>query len=331
VLRMQAARREDLDVAAAGEIVALTGLRGASTGDTVCAPSAPVALEAMAFPEPVVSVVVEARSRADVQRLAETLARLTTEDPTLRVRTHPETGQTLLSGMGELHLQMRLDRMAREFGLHVAVGAPQVALRETVRRAAVHRYRLKRQRGGLGQFAEVELSLEPTGRFQDADGPTVEFVDEVRGGTVPSEFIPAVEAGVRAAAAEGALAGYPVVGVRVALRDGAFHDKDRSAMAFQAAGAQGFKAAARAAGLVLLEPVADVEVTTPAAHVGDVIADLSRRRGRIGAMEAQRGATVVRAQVPLAELFGYADDLRSLSHGRATFTQRHGTYAEAPG
>jgi elongation factor G len=211
------------------------------------------------------------------------------------------------------------------------VGAPQVALRETVRRAAVHRYRLKRQRGGLGQFAEVELSLEPTGRFQDADGPTVEFVDEVRGGTVPSEFIPAVEAGVRAAAVEGALAGYPVVGVRVALRDGAFHDKDSSAMAFQTAGAQGFKAAARAAGLVLLEPVADVEVTTPAAHVGDVIADLSRRRGRIGAMEAQRGATVVRAQVPLAELFGYADDLRSLSHGRATFTQRHGTYAEAPG
>jgi elongation factor G len=332
VFRMQAADRLELEAVSAGAIAAVAGLRAATTGDSVCDPGSPVLLEVMEFPEPVVAVVVEARSRADSQRLGEALARLVAEDPTLRLRTEPETGELLLAGMGELHVQMKLDRMAREFGVRATAGKPQVSFRETLGRAVQsHRYRFKRQRGGPGQFAEVELTLQPTGRYQPReDEEVVEFVNAVKGGSIPAEFIPAVEAGVRAAANEGVAAGYPVVGVRAVLTDGAFHEQDSSPVAFQTAGALAFKEAVRKAGVVVLEPVMDVEVLTPEEHLGDVLGDLSGRRGRIAALDAQAGGQAVRAQAPLAELFGYADDLRSLTRGRASFTMRPATYQPAP-
>jgi elongation factor G len=325
ILEMHANHREELEEIHAGDIVAAVGLKQTSTGDTLCDPAAPVKLETIVFPEPVISVSIEPKTKADQEKLATSLGRLAEEDPTFQVRTDDETGQTLISGMGELHLEIIVDRMLREFKVDANVGRPQVAYRETVRQAVekVHG-RFVRQTGGRGQFGHVVINLEP------AKGEGFDFVNKVRGGNIPSEFIPAVEQGIEEALETGVKAGYPMVDVRVTLTDGSSHDVDSSELAFKIAGSMAFREAARRAKPVLLEPVMAVEVVTPEEFMGDVIGDLNRRRGRIEGMEPRGNAQVIRAFVPLAEMFGYATDLRSQTQGRATYTMQFERYAEVP-
>ena len=326
ILQMHANHREDRDAVYTGDIVAVVGLKATTTGDTLCNVAHPIVLESLEFPEPVIHVAVEPKTKADQDKLSRALFALSEEDPTFRVRSDQETGQTVISGMGELHLEVLVDRMLREFKVDANVGKPQVAYRETIR-DSVHKIeeRYIRQTGGRGQYGHVVIDLEPTG-----PGGGFEFVDKVTGGVIPKEYIPAVDAGIQEAMNSGVLAGFPIVDVRVTLVYGSYHDVDSSEMAFKIAGSMAFKKAVRAAHPVLLEPIMEVEVVTPEDNLGDVIGDLSSRRGRIEGME-QRGAShVVRAQVPLSDMFGYATDLRSRTQGRATYTMQFDSYQEVP-
>ena len=326
ILQMHANHREDKDAAFAGDIVAVVGLKQTLTGDTLCEPGAPVILEEMNFPTPVIDVAIEPKSKVDSDKLSIALQRLSEEDPTFRVHTDDETGQTIISGMGELHLEVLVDRLIREFKVGANVGKPQVAYRETIQnpvKDVVTRY--VKQTGGKGQYGHVVINLEPTG-----PGGGYEFINKITGGRIPTEYIPAVDNGVQEAMASGVLAGYPVVDVRVTLVDGSYHDVDSSEMAFKITGSIAFKDAAKKAKPVLLEPVFDVEVVTPEEYMGDVIGDLSSRRGRIEQMDQRGSDRIVRAQVPLAEMFGYATELRSRTQGRATYTMQFNSYKETP-
>jgi elongation factor G len=326
ILQMHANHREDKEGVFAGDIVAAVGLKNTTTGDTLCDPQHPIVLERMEFPEPVISVAIEPKTKSDQDKLGKALGALSEEDPTFQVRTDEETGQTIIGGMGELHLDVLVDRMVREFSVAANVGKPQVAYRETITteiKDVVQRY--VRQTGGRGQYAHVILSLEPTG-----PGGGYEFVDKVRGGDVPREYIPAVDAGIQEAMEGGVIAGYPLVDVRAILTGGSSHDVDSSEMAFKIAGSIGFKDAARRANPVLLEPIMEVEVVTPEDYMGDVIGDLNSRRGKVEGMEQRGNAHVVRAQVPLGDMFGYATDLRSRTQGRATYTMQFDSYQEVP-
>ena len=328
ILQMHANHREDRDGVGAGQIVAVVGLKNTTTGDTLCDPNAPVILESMTFPAPVIHVAIEPKTKADQQKLGTAIQRLAEEDPTFQVRTDEETGQTIIAGMGELHLDVLVDRMRREFSVEANVGKPQVAYRETIRRKVEKvDYTHKKQTGGSGQYARVIISLEPSG----GDGGGYEFQNKVTGGRIPKEYIPSVDAGCQEAMEFGVLAGYPLVDVKVTLLDGQFHDVDSSELAFKIAGSMAFKDAARKADPVLLEPLMAVEVTTPEDHMGDVIGDLNARRGQIQAMEERGGSRIVRAQVPLSEMFGYVGDLRSKTSGRASYSMQFDSYAEVPG
>jgi len=325
ILLMHANHREDIPEATAGNVVAAVGLRETTTGDTLCDEAAPLVLEPIQFPEPVISVAVEPKTKADSDKLTAALAKLAEEDPSFRVRFDPETGQTLIAGMGELHLEIITDRLVREFKVEAHVGRPQVAYKETIRQPARGEGRFIRQTGGRGQYGHAVVEIEPLPR-----GSGFEFVDRITGGVIPREFIKPVEDGVREAMESGILAGYPVVDVRVTLVDGSYHEVDSSELAFKIAGSLAFKDAARKAKPVLLEPVMKVEVTTPEAYMGDVLADLNARRGRIQAMEQRQGLRVITALVPLAEMFGYATDLRSRTQGRAVYTMEFSHYEEVP-
>jgi elongation factor G len=326
LLQMHANHREERDEIGAGEIVAGVGLKQTTTGDTLAVDSAPILLESMQFPEPVISVAIEPKTKADQDKLAQALARLADEDPTFRVRTDEETGQTLISGMGELHLEIIVDRLTREFNVDANVGRPQVAYRETVgRRVERVQGRFVRQTGGRGQYGHVVIELEPA-----EAGAGYEFIDRIVGGKIPREFIPAVDLGIQEAMESGILAGYPVVDVRVELVDGSYHEVDSSEMAFKVAGSMAFKQAMERAKPKLLEPVMAVEVVTPEEYLGDVMGDLNSRRGRVEGLEPRGNAQAIRARVPLATMFGYATDLRSMTQGRATFTMQFDRYEEAP-
>ncbi len=326
ILQMHANHREDRDGIVAGDIVAVVGLKNTTTGDTLCDADAPVVLESLEFPEPVIHVAVEPKTKADQDKLGKALFALSEEDPTFRVRTDEETGQTVISGMGELHLEVLVDRMLREFKVDANVGKPQVAYRETVRdRVEKVEERYIRQTGGRGQYGHVVLTIEPTG-----PGGGYEFVDKITGGVIPKEYIPSIDAGIREAMDSGVLAGYPTVDLRITLTFGSYHDVDSSEMAFKIAGSMAFKKAARAARPVLLEPIMAVEVVTPEDYMGDVIGDLSSRRGKVEGMEQRGSNQVIRAQVPLSDMFGYATDLRSRTQGRATYTMQFNSYQEVP-
>ena len=326
LLLMHANHREDIETIYAGDIVAAVGLKNTTTGDTLSDVDAPIILEALEFPEPVIHVAVEPKTKADQDKMGRALYALSEEDPTFRVRTDDETGQTVISGMGELHLEVLVDRMLREFKVDANVGKPQVAYRETIRKKVEKiEERYVRQSGGRGQYGHVVISLEPTG-----PGGGYEFIDKISGGVIPKEYIPAVDAGIQEALQSGVLAGYPMVDVRVTLTFGSYHEVDSSEMAFKIAGSMAVKKAARAASPVLLEPVMAVEVVTPEEYMGDVIGDLSSRRGRVEGMDQRGSSQVIRAQVPLAEMFGYATDLRSRTQGRATYTMQFSAYNETP-
>ncbi|HEV2890353.1 MAG TPA: elongation factor G [Frankiaceae bacterium] len=327
LLKMHANHREDVDSVGAGEICAVIGLKQTTTGDTLSDPQHAVVLESMTFPAPVISVAIEPKSKADQEKLGTAIQRLAEEDPTFQVRTDEETGQTIIAGMGELHLDILVDRMKREFKVEANVGKPQVAYRETVRKKVEKvEYTHKKQTGGSGQFAKVLIDIEPSG----GDGGGYEFENKVTGGRIPREYIPAVDAGCQEAMEYGVLAGYPLVDVKVTLQDGAYHEVDSSELAFKIAGSMAFKQAARAAQPVLMEPMMAVEVTTPEENMGDVIGDLNSRRGQIQAMEERGGNRVVRALVPLSEMFGYVGDLRSKTQGRASYSMQFDSYAEVP-
>jgi len=327
IYQMHANKREERPSAVAGQIVAVMGLKNTTTGDTLCAQSAPVILESMNFPAPVINVAIEPKTKADQDKLGTAIQRLAEEDPTFQVRTDEETGQTIISGMGELHLEVLVERMKREFRVEANIGRPQVAYRETVRgKAEKVEYTHRKQTGGAGQYAKVVINLEPTG----GDGGGYEFENKIHGGRIPREYIPSVDAGCQEAAEFGVLAGYPIVDVRVTLTDGAYHEVDSSELAFKIAGSMAFKKASALADPVLLEPVVSVEVRTPDEYMGDVIGDLNSRRGQIQAMEELSGVRVVRAHVPLSEMFGYVGDLRSRTQGRADYTMQFHSYAEVP-
>ncbi|MBQ94488.1 MAG: elongation factor G [Actinobacteria bacterium] len=327
ILEMHANDREDRDEVRTGDIVAGIGLKNTRTGDTLCSPDHPIVLEQLEFPEPVIHVAVEPRSKADQDKMSKALGALAEEDPTFSVRTDEETGQTIIGGMGELHLEVLVDRMLREFRVDANVGKPQVAYRETITKTvADHRYTHKKQTGGSGQFAEIVASLEP---HADPD-ETYHFEDNVTGGRIPKEYIPAVDQGIQAAMTTGNLAGYTVLGIKVSLNDGKAHDVDSSEMAFKIAAQAWFREAIGRAGPVLLEPVMAVEVVTPEDYMGDVVGDLNSRRGRVGQLEARGNNQVVTAQVPLSEMFGYATDLRSRTQGRATYTMQFDSYQQTP-
>jgi elongation factor G len=329
IYQMHANKREERRKAQAGDIVAVQGLKQTSTGDTLCDPANPVILESMTFPEPVISVAIEPKTKSDQDKLATSIQRLAEEDPTFRVRNDEETGQTVISGMGELHLDILVDRMRREFNVEANVGRPQVSYRETIRRKVARvEYTHRKQTGGAGQYAKVIVSLEPLPLAPE--GPTYEFANAVTGGRIPKEYIPSVDAGAQDAMQYGVLAGYPMVGVRLTLLDGQHHEVDSSEMAFKIAGSMAMKEAARRAEPVLLEPMMAVEVTTPEENMGDVIGDLNSRRGMIQAMEERGGARVIRALVPLSEMFGYVGDLRSRTQGRASYSMQFDSYAEVP-
>jgi len=325
LLKMHANKREEISEVYAGDICAAVGLRSVSTGDTICDPAKPIVLEAMHFPEPVISVAIEPKTKADQDKLGFALGKLTQEDPTFRVQTDEETGQTIISGMGELHLEIIIDRLTREFNIGANIGRPQVAYRETITEEAKGEGRFVRQSGGRGQYGHAKIRIWPL-----TDGTDFEFEDEIRQGTIPREFIKPVQMGVREAMERGIVASFPMVGVGVALYDGSFHEVDSSELAFKVAGSMAFQAAAKKARPVLLEPVMEVEVVTPEEYMGDVIGDLNSRRGRIINMEPRAGFQVVTAHVPLAEMFGYATDLRSASQGRATYTMQFDHYDEVP-
>ena len=326
ILRMHANQREDIETAYAGDILAGLGFKQTTTGDTLCDKAHPIVLERMEFPEPVISVAIEPKTKNDQDKLGRALSSLSDEDPTFQVRTDEDTGQTIIGGMGELHLEVLVDRMMREFGVEANVGKPQVAYRETITVAVAKvEQRYVRQTGGRGQYAHVVISLEPTG-----PGGGFEFVDKISGGVIPREYIPAVDSGIQEAMEGGVLAGYPLVDVRATLTYGSYHDVDSSEMAFKIAGSMAFKEAARRAKPVLLEPVMSVEVVTPEDYMGEVIGDLSSRRGKVAGMDQRGNAQAIRAQVPLAEMFGYATDLRSRTQGRATYTMQFGSYNQVP-
>jgi len=326
LLLMHANNREDIDTAFAGDIVAGLGFKDVTTGDTLCDKTNPIILERMEFPEPVIHVAIEPKTKNDQDKLGKALKSLSDEDPTFRIRTDEETGQTVISGMGELHLEVLVDRMQREFGVEATVGKPQVAYRETITKVVESvEYRHIKQSGGSGQFAVVKITLEPTG-----PGGGYQFKDDITGGRIPREYIPAVDQGIQSALDSGVLAGYPTVDVRARLVDGQYHDVDSSEMAFKIAGQQAFKKAAEMAKPVLLEPIMAVEVVTPEEYMGDVMGDLSSRRGRIEGMEAVGNTQNVRAQVPLSEMFGYSTDLRSRTQGRATYTMQFHSYQQVP-
>ena len=330
IYRMHANKREEIDRATAGDIVAVMGLKNTTTGDTLCGPEAPIILESMNFPAPVISVAIEPKSKGDQEKLGTAIQRLAEEDPTFQVRTDEETGQTIISGMGELHLEVLVDRMRREFRVEANVGKPQVAYRETIRRKVEKvDYTHKKQTGGSGQFGRVVIALEPTGGGAEGGGG-YEFVNAVTGGRIPREYIPSVDAGCQEAMEYGVLAGYPIVDVKVTLQDGAYHEVDSSELAFKIAGSMAFKEAARKANPVLLEPMMSVEVTTPDDYMGEVIGDLNSRRGQIQEMGERAGARIVRALVPLSEMFGYVGDLRGKTQGRASYTMQFDSYAEVP-
>jgi len=328
IYQMHANKREERGTAQAGDIIAVQGLKQTTTGDTLSDPAKAVILESMTFPEPVISVAIEPKSKADQEKLGTAIQRLAEEDPTFRVRNDEETGQTVISGMGELHLDILVDRMRREFNVEANIGKPQVAYRETIRRTVEKaEYVHKKQTGGSGQYAKVLVNLAPLPLDGEA---TYEFENAVTGGRIPREFIPSVDAGAQDAMQYGVLAGYPLVGVKLTLVDGAYHEVDSSEMAFKIAGSMVMKEAARRADPVILEPMMSVEVVTPEENMGDVIGDLNSRRGMIQAMEERGGARVVRALVPLSEMFGYVGDLRSKTQGRASYSMQFDSYAEVP-
>jgi elongation factor G len=327
IYRMHANKREEIDSVGAGDIVAVMGLKDTTTGETLCDPGKPVVLESMSFPDPVISVAIEPKTKSDQEKLGTAIQRLAEEDPTFRVSTNEETGQTIIEGMGELHLEVLVDRMKREFKVEANVGKPQVAYRETLTKK-VDRidYTHKKQTGGSGQFAKIQISLGPN----TEEGGGYLFENKVTGGRIPREYIPSVDAGAQESMQHGVLAGYPMVDVKVTLLDGAFHDVDSSELAFKIAGTMAFKEGARLAGPALLEPMMSVEVTTPEDFMGDVIGDLNSRRGQVQAMEERSGARVVKALVPLSEMFGYVGDLRSRTQGRASYSMQFDSYAQVP-
>ena len=325
LVRMHANHRSDVDSAYAGDIVAAVGLKDTATGETLCDEGNPVILESMQFPEPVISVAIEPKTKADQDKLSLSLLKLAEEDPTFRMRTDEETGQTIIQGMGELHLEIIVDRLVREFKVEANVGKPQVAYRETVTRKSSAEGRFVRQTGGRGQYGHVKLTVEP-----NESGKGFEFIDAIVGGAIPREYIPAVEAGVREAMESGVLAGYPMVDVIVTLEDGSYHEVDSSEMAFKIAGSMGFKAAAEKAAPTILEPMMKIEVTVPEEYTGDVIGDLNARRGRIEGIEPRSGVQIISAVVPLASMFGYATDLRSRTQGRGVFAMEFHHYEQVP-
>ena len=325
LLQMHANKREERQEVFAGDIVAVIGLKNVRTGDTICAPDAPIILEAMSFPEPVIAVAIEPKTKADQDKLGTGLAKLAEEDPTFRVHTDPETGQTIISGMGELHLEIIVDRLRREFSVSANIGRPQVAYRETIREAAFNvTGRFVRQTGGRGQYGHVVVDIEP-----GETGSGFVFEDRIKGGNVPREYIPSVERGLQDALNAGVVEGYPVVDVKVSLIDGSYHDVDSSEMAFRIAGSMALKEGLRRASPVLLEPIMDVEIVTPSEYMGDLIGDLSARRGKVGGMTDRGDAQVIGASVPLGEMFGYSTALRSLSQGRAVYTMQFSHYEQA--
>jgi elongation factor G len=328
IFQMHANKREEKPSAVAGMIVAVMGLKDTTTGDTLCDNAKPVILESMTFPAPVISVAIEPKSKADQEKLGTAIQRLAEEDPTFQVRSDEETGQTIIAGMGELHLEVLVDRMKREFRVEANVGRPQVAYRETIT-AVVDRidYTHKKQTGGSGQFAKVQISMEPLGAGEEAG---YEFENKITGGRIPREYIPSVDAGAQEAMEYGVLAGYPMVGVKVTLKDGAYHDVDSSELAFKIAGSMAFKDGAKRAKPVLLEPMMSVEVITPEDFMGDVIGDLNSRRGHILSMDERSGMRIVTATVPLSEMFGYVGDLRSKTQGRASYSMQFDSYAQVP-
>jgi elongation factor G len=325
LLKMHANHREEVEEIRAGDIGAAIGLKNTFTGDTLCAVDSPVLLEAITFPEPVISVAIEPKTKEDQDRLGETLGRMVEEDPTFRSRYDQETGQTVISGMGELHLEVIVDRMLREFRVDANVGKPQVAYREAITSPARAEGRFVRQSGGRGQYGHVVLEIEPLER-----GSGIEFENKTVGGSVPKEFIAPTEAGVREALESGVIAGYPVVDLRVALVDGSYHQVDSSEMAFKTAGSMGVREAVRKANPVLLEPIMKMEISTPEEFFGDVLGDISSRRGHVEGMESRGNIQVIRASVPLAETFGYSTSLRSITQGRATYSMEFDRYEPAP-
>jgi elongation factor G len=327
LLEMHANKQEDRDTAYTGDIMAAIGIKSVKTGDTLTDAGSAIVLESLDFPDPVIHVAVEPKTKADQDKMARALSALSDEDPTFTVKTDEETGQTIIAGMGELHLEVLVDRMLREFKVDATVGKPQVAYRETIS-GVVEKdtYTHKKQTGGSGQYAEVTIAIEPSG-----PGGGYEFVDKISGGRIPKEYIPSVDHGIRDAMTTGVLAGYPTVDVRVTLLDGKYHDVDSSEMAFKIAGTMAFKQAARRAKPVLLEPIMSVEVVTPEDYMGDVIGDLNSRRGKVGQMEARGTNQVIRADVPLSEMFAYSNDLRSKTQGRATYTMQFHSYQQTPG
>jgi elongation factor G len=325
LVRMHANKREEIESVSAGDIAAVPGLKDTRTGDTLCDPNKLIVLESMDFPAPVIAVAIEPKTKADDEKLGQSLARLAMEDPTFKVNVDPETNQTLIHGMGELHLEIIVDRLLREFKVDANVGKPQVAYRETVRQKAEAQGRFVRQTGGRGQYGDVWLEIEPSG-----PGAGVIFENKLKGPAIPREYVPAVEKGIKEAAETGVLAGYPVVDIKVSLTDGSYHEVDSSEMAFKIAASMGFKEGCRKAKPVLLEPVMDVEVVCPSEYQGAVIGDLNSRRGRIISQEIRANAQVIRANVPLGQMFGYATDVRSMTQGRATYTMQFARYEEVP-
>ena len=325
VVEMHANKREDREEIYCGEIAAAVGLKNVHTGDTLCDKDHPIVLEAMHFPEPVIQVAIEPKTKADEEKMSTALGKLSDEDPTFKVKTDEDSGQTLISGMGELHLEILVDRMVREFSVQANIGKPQVAYKETIRKKVEQRTRFIRQTGGRGQFADVTITIEPL-----AAGTGFQFENEIRGGAIPKEYIPSVEKGIIEAMENGIMAGYPVVDIRIELIDGQFHEVDSSEMAFKIAGSMAFKEAAAKASPKLLEPIMDVEVVVPEEYMGDVIGDLSSRRGRIGGMFQRSDARVVAASVPLSEMFGYSTRLRSITQGRAVYSMQFSRYDEMP-
>jgi elongation factor G len=325
LLKMHANKREDIDELWCGDIAAIVGLRNAATGDTICDPNAPVLLERMDFPEPVIRLAIEPKTNADRDKLGTALQKLVSEDPTFRVQTDPDSGQTLIAGMGELHLEILVDRLLREFGVAANVGKPQVAYRETIKGKASAEGRYIRQSGGRGQFGHVKIRIEPAGA-----GEGFVFVNAIVGGAIPKEFLGACEAGFEESMECGILAGYAMRDVKVTLYDGSYHEVDSSEMAFKIAASMAFKDGCRDAGMGLMEPVMRVEVVVPDDYMGEVIGDLSSRRGRILAMDSRPGLSVIQSMVPLAELFGYATDLRSKTQGRGQYTMQFAQYEDVP-
>lgn len=325
ILRMHANHREDVDEAYAGDIVAAIGLKYTKTGDTITTEDDPIILEKMDFPEPVISIAIEPKTKADQEKMGESLNKLAEEDPTFRVSTNEETGQTIINGMGELHLEIIVDRMKREFKVEANIGKPQVAYKETILGKVSQVYKHVKQSGGRGQFAHIEIEVEPNEK-----GKGFEFIDEIRGGVIPKEYIPAVQAGIVEQMKNGIVAGYPVVDVKVRLYDGSYHEVDSDELSFKIAGSMGFREAARKAKPIILEPIMAVEVVVPEDYIGDVLGDLSSRRGKIEGMNSRKEVQIIKASVPLSDMFGYATNLRSLTQGRALFTMQFSHYDSVP-